>query len=347
MAQCPFCSEPIAFWFKPVRERLLGACGHCMNPLLLTYDGVVWKESFLKGAQDVRTIASEGSIGGELLKLAPGAIEHLPVLPEIAQRILSMVHDPDVSIQDLVEVIDQDQVVALKILRLANSATYGGLVEIKRLDAACARLGMRNVASAVQAIANGKLYVTKEPRYKALMHDLWRHSLAAAHAASEIGVLLAEPRSEVLFVAGLVHDVGKVLLLDLVASAASAARKNKAIETLRQSNELLDEFLGDYHRLLGLHIALRWNLPPEFAIAAFCHNRLESVPDDAWLPLVHIISLASAIANVSGFGGQQSDISLLSHPSAKALGLNDLKLASLRVDLEEKLAPFLEISMVA
>jgi hypothetical protein len=100
--------------------------------------------------------------------------------------------------------------------------------------------------------------------------------------------------------------------------------------------------IDGYHTLVGLQICLRWNLPPEFGVTTFCHDRLQSIPDDSWLPPVHVIALGSAEATVSGSGARDAGISLLSLPSTKFLGLNDIKLASLRIDLEEKLEALID-----
>jgi hypothetical protein len=100
--------------------------------------------------------------------------------------------------------------------------------------------------------------------------------------------------------------------------------------------------IDGYHTLVGLQICLRWNLPPKFGVTTFCHDRLQSIPDDSWLTTVHVIALGSAVATVSGFGTRDAETSLLSLPSTKSLGLNDIKLASLRIDLKEKLEALID-----
>ena len=338
MATCPFCETdgPAERTGEPY--AILAACKQCMNPYVLRHDGAAFETSPCKGQQDIREIAKAGSIGAELLEAFPEAVESLPILPEVARRIMGMVRDPDMSVDDLAEVINQDQVIALKILQLANNALFGGLTEIRDVGAACGRLGMRNVSNAVQAVANGRLYRTTVPKYLAMMQALWRHAVATAHCASELAVLLAEPRSEVLFLGGLTHDVGKVVLLDIIGSA-----NGPAIERLRQSPDLVGEAMRGYHGLMGLHVAQHWGLPPEFGITAFCHGQPDTVPHESWLTTVHIVALATSLATASGYGlSEEGGPSLLSHPSSKFLGLNDIKLATLRVDLEDKLAPLIE-----
>jgi len=314
-----------------------------MNPLVLEYQGGTWKTEAVRSFQDIRQVAAPGSIGGAIVAALPVAVSNLPVLPQVAQHVMGLVQDPETSMAKLAEAISQDQVIAVKILQLANSALYGGLNEIKDLNGACARLGMKKVAAAVQAAANGRLYQTRDLRNREPMEALWRHGIASAHCAYELGVMLAKPNPEVLFVAGLVHDIGKVLLIDLIATATEEG--SDIFAGLQRSPELFAEVLTNYHTFTGLHIIQHWGLAPEFTIAAFCHGQFETIPDEAWLPMLHIVSLSSAIARASGFGlGNGEDLSILSHPSTKYLGLGDLKIATLRVELEDRVEPLLDLA---
>lgn len=340
MIECPFCTASLQVSVRPEQRAVLSVCASCLNPVVLKCDGVSWSATPPRGVQDIRQTAQAGSLGARFLQGLPESIDRLPVLPEISQRFMALTRDPEASMEKLVRLINEDQVIALKILKLANSATYGGLTQIKDLRAACARLGVRAIANTVHAIAHGRLYTTKTPRFRKLMTDLWRHSLASAHCANQIAILTAEPNPDVLFVAGLTHDIGQVLLLDIVAN-----HDGDKLSELRDAPELLEEIVKGYHSLLGLHTVHHWNLPPEFGISAYCHTHIQALPDDSWLNFVHTVYLASAIADASGYGtGPYEEISLLSSPSAKHLGMTDIKLASIRVDLEDKLAPLFEVA---
>lgn len=337
MTTCTFCSAALTDLPKPTDRTLLFACRACMNPLLLKFEDNAWRPSAPSAFQDIRQTAHEGSIGAEILKLVPDAVETLPILPEIAYRILSLTRDPNSTMQDMIDLVNQDQVIALKILRLANSPVYGGLTEIKDLRSACTRLGTRVIANTVQVIANGRIYRTRSVKHQNLMEDLWCHALASAQFANDIAVMIAEPCADVLFVAGLLHDVGKIILLDLVGNHDSPMMK-----TLRDTPEIFEEVMSGYHAFIGLHIIQHWGLPPEFGVTTFCHDRLESIPDESWLIATHVVSLASAMANVSGYGSQPGTTSLLSLPSTKYLGLNDVKLAALRIDIEDKVEAMID-----
>ena len=334
MTSCPYCKASL----EPATAGLI-ACSACMNPCVIEGFGTDLHAHFIKGVNDVRVIAGEGTIGGEILKALPKALEELPILPEVSQRILQLLRDPEMTIQALASLISQDQVIAIRVLRLANSAMYGGLQEIKDLNAACARLGTRTIANAVQAIANGNLYITGNPVLRENMSLLWRHAVATAHCAAELAVATAEPRGDILFVAGLVHDIGRVVLLDIIAN-----QYRGVLADLRNSPELLGEVFAGYSPLIGLHVALKWKLPPEFRATTFFLRTPEAATDESTKVLINIVAVAEAIAETSGFGLGMELPSLLSLPSARALGMTDMKLAMVRADLEDKLAPLLDVT---
>jgi len=335
---CPFCSATSEMIRKPGGRAAFAACKTCLNPVVVKFRNGVYEAQAIGMLTDMRQALAQNSIGGDLLQKLPENVERLPVLPQIAHRIMSLVQDPDSSAADLAEVIGQDQVIALKVLQLANSAYYSGLSEITDLSAACARLGMKTVASAVQAIVASQLYTNKSPQNQAVMQDLWRHALATANCASDIASMLAEPHSDVFFVAGLVHDIGKLLIFDIVSN-----NRVSSTRALLDSPELLQEVMDGYHALVGLHIVQHWGLPAEFGVTTFCHDKLDTVPDTGWLTLVHTVALANAVANAAGYGLGKKGISLLSLASSKFLNIKDTRLAALRVDLEDKLAPLLQI----
>jgi len=338
MFTCPFCSATSELVRKPGGRATFAACKTCLNPVVVKFRNGSYDAQAITMLTDMRQALNQNSIGGDLLREMPANVERLPVLPEIAHRIMTLVQDSDSSASDLAEVLGQDQVIALKVLQLANSAYYSGLSEITDISAACARLGMKTVASAVQAIVASQLYTNKSPRHRAVMEDLWRHALATAYCASDIASMLAEPHSDVFFIAGLVHDVGKLLIFDMVSNNRVSSTK-----PLMDSPDLLQEVMEGYHSLVGLHIVQHWGLPAEFGVTTFCHDKLDAVPDTGWLTLVHTVALANAIANSAGYGLNKKKVSLLGLPSTKFLNIKDTRLAALRVDLEDRIDPLLSI----
>ncbi len=330
---CPFCSEPLPEDRNPRETAELHACQRCSNPFVVKWDGSHGVAHALEHTPDIRQMTPERSMGSGIVKRIPDAMENLPVLPEVSQRVLAMVRDPDVSMADLVQVIQQDQVIAVAIMRLANSAMFGGLQAIKDLNAACSRLGMKNVANTVQVVVSNNLFVTSDKRLRRFMWRLWRHSIATAHCASRIAIMTSEPRSEAVFLAGLIHDIGKAMLLDIVTSECSGVLGERATE-----QTLLREVLDRFHPLLGLHIVQRWRLPHEFRAVTYAHHDPEQCPTEAWLPMTHIVALSNTVVKAEGYGVYEGEeVSLVNHPSARYLNLSDIKLAALRIDLSDKL----------
>ncbi len=339
MSSCPFCSHEISQASDPGEKAIIYACTACKNPMVLRWEAGGIQGNPLERTKDIRQLAPPGSIGGEILAKMPEAIEKLPVLPQVAQRVLSMVADPEATMTDVAVLIRQDPIIALKVMQLANSPIYGGLHEIKDLSAACARLGMKNISNAVQTIANSNLYVTGDKRLQAFMMKLWRHSVATAHCANELASILSMPGGESVFLAGLIHDVGKVLLLDIVAEAMSGA-----VSELRKSPQIFAEVVTSFHMLVGLHVVQHWNMPPEFSATTYCHHDPALTPNEDLLAMTHVVALADTIAKAEGFGiGYREDLFLVTHPSARYLNLTDIKIAALRVDLADTLEKLLEV----
>lgn len=343
MSVCPYCKTPLPEAARPAKGPKLYACQTCWNPYYVEWEGPELHCKALSHSSDIRLVAPAGSIGGAILEAMSQAIEKLPVLPDISQRVMALLRDPETSMKDVANLVRQDQVIALSIMRMANSAMYGGLTEIKDMNSACARLGMKTIANVVQTVATNNLFVTGDKRLKSFMQRIWRHSIATAHCANTIAVQMSEPRSEVLFLAGLIHDIGKVLILDIITGQYAGT-----ISQLRVTPELFREVIDSFHPLLGLHVAQQWNLPPEFGAIVYFHHTPSASPHEEWTPMCHTVALANLISKVEGFGLYEvKDVFLSSDESARYLNLNDIKLASMRVDLADLLEPLFQVAGAA
>ena len=334
MLECCYCKEQ--FELRPMAGVLsLYACQACLNPLVISAGTSAQPDvTPLPDSQDVRSIIPPESLGSTILSVLREAVEQMPVLPEISRHAIALAQDEKSSASDLAKLIEQDAVIAVKIIRAANSALYGGLQPISDIRAACARLGMRTVVSLLQAVATEHFYQSKNPLFDDLIRRLWRHGLVTAHCAGEIARTISEPRPDAIFLAGLVHDVGRLVLLDIVAS-----RTNEAQKMLQDSPELLFEILDSFHELVGLHVVQHWCLAPEFSFYTYFHHRPEIVPEPSWAIGCHIVCLADELAATTGYGfGVRKTVSLMAHPSSRFLGLTDIRLASFQVDLEDRIA---------
>jgi putative nucleotidyltransferase with HDIG domain len=336
---CPFCEAELSPDVMLGSSHGLGLCSACYNPVLVDCSGGGEEVRPLEGVADMRRQIPPGSIGAKLLEHVDDAIENLPVMPEVSHRILALLKDPDFGIEELVALVREDSVLAVSIMRQANSAAFGGLQEIKDLNGACARLGMRNIANTVQLVANRNLFITGNPVLKKSMGQLWRHSVATAHCANEVARLNLAADQETYFLGGLMHDIGKILLLEMVVSP-----KADVIRDLHANPELMREIITGLHPLFGLLVCQAWKLPPAFRAAAYFHHNPGQCPVKEWMPVCHTVGLANTIAKMEGYGMYEmtEEVFLASHPSSVYLALSDIKLATLRVDLSDKLEVLFE-----
>lgn len=336
---CPYCAAPYEFSYIP-SEISLAACAGCMNPYAISPESGQAAAKMLPGRLDIRQTVPPDSLGGRSLASVQKNLDTLPVLPEIARRVMALCNDPDVSIADLATLLSQDSAMAGKVLQVANSAMYGGLKSITSLDAACARLGLRNTANIVQAVVNARMFESSDSALNGAMKRLWRHSIVAAQSAYEVARLGSEPQPDSRYLAALFHDVGHTAMIDRVSRG-----KDPVMAQLRSAPELLREVLESFGRLVGLHCIQRWGLGTPFRVAAFYANQPETALEP-WLRAAHTAAMASALADVMGYGEDEAprhDGALVGLPSASYLGLSDIKIAGLRVDLEDKLAEWVQL----
>jgi len=318
----------------PEGEVHLMACDACLNPQAVEHSqsGPILRH--LAHEQDLRTLLPPESLGGRLLNAMREHLDDLPILPEVSQRILRLLDNSDSSMNDLANVVREDAVIAANVLKVSNSAAYGGLDSITELDAACTRLGQSSISNIVQTLAGGKLFQSAHGDIDRLMKKLWRHSIATALSANELAGVLALPRKDAIYLQGLFHDIGKVTILDLIGNNVDGL-----FDEIAQSPQLLQEILDRYHALVGLHVMQAWNFAPRFLISTYYHAAPDRVPCEKWLRATHVIALANKVAYVAGFGFRELEDQavLLDDPSTIYLKLTDIKLAGLRADLEDRL----------
>ena len=337
---CPFCAHDAAAAACGEGEVLLLACRNCLNPFLLTSEGGEFRSRPIEGAPAVEDLVLPGSVMGNVLGSLERALTSLPVLPQVPQRIMAMIYDPLLSMSELAEVINEDPAIAVKVLRVANSSFYATTKEIKEVSAACARLGIKAVANLVMAISSRDLYRTKNQQFLTLMQQMWQQALATAHCAQSIAGM-GTPRCDpdAAFLAGLTHLIGKLVLFDLITT-----KYQGNVGRLKESPELLSRVLEQFYALVGLHVVLRWQLPPELCFTTYCHTKPEITPVEKWAPLTHVVSLARACSDAAGFGREPAGDapSPCTHPSAVYLKIPEDRLTPVYAELQDRLDPLLQ-----
>ena len=236
----------------------------------------------------------------------------LPPLPSTAAEVIALGQQEGTDARRLSDVIHRDQAIASNVLRVANSAAYATQTPCASLQQAISRLGMRLIGEIAVAVAVRGRAFANETRAQ-LLAELWRHSVLTAFFTKEIA-RLRRRNVEVAFLCGLLHDIGKAVLLNNVERALGAADGASLDELLR--------VVHDQHVAAGGLLAAHWRMPTEVAQAIQCHDE----PDRATngVEMARSVCLANALANFvapTRIGGSCDEATLRSHPVRLGLDL--------------------------
>ncbi len=223
----------------------------------------------------------------------------LPPLPDTAVRLMAVVNDPRSTVDQLVEAIRYDQAVTTELLRLCNSAYFGLSRRIASLNEAMVRLGTVKVMQLVMAVHTSTLLRHEQRGYGLAAGGLWRHSVGVALACGAVAPKVNLTNAGLAFTAGLLHDIGKVVLSEYVAEQFGEII---ALVTHRGQSFLEAEraVLGYDHQQIGGEVAERWQLPDSIVRCIRHHHDPASLePAD---PLVDTVHLADCICLMLGIG---------------------------------------------
>jgi len=215
-------------------------------------------------------------------------------LPHVCIRVNLMVDDPDNTVAEIGTVIQQDASLTARLLKIANSPLYGFRSRVDTISRAVTVIGQRELRDLVFAVSAVRTFA-QIPVDLANMASFWRHSIftgiVAKLLAQECGVL----HTERLFVAGLLHDLGELLIFHKMPELAQKAlRRSVAMdEAVHLSERTL---IGYDHGAVGGALATLWELPPALWGAIRFHHEPDAAPDCLEAALVH---LANAIAHIA------------------------------------------------
>ncbi len=222
----------------------------------------------------------------------------LPVMSVISSKVVKMVSSDNSSAKDLGALIARDQSLTAKVLKLANSALYSFSHDIPSIREAIVVLGLKTLKSLVVTVSFRQIY--GEQQALNLEESLmWKHSIVVAITSREIAqkMMLSDPYEA--FTAGLIHDIGKVVLSKYVGSIFSKIFQKVCNEGI-SFNEAERQILGFTHNRLGASVLKKWNFPDVLVHVVEEHNDLEKARNGDRLSL--LVYCANRLALASGYG---------------------------------------------
>ncbi|MDE2121310.1 MAG: HDOD domain-containing protein [Betaproteobacteria bacterium] len=201
----------------------------------------------------------------------------LPMLPAVLLRLSRLAPDQPSYFDDVRAIVHGDPGIAVKVLRLANSAGGGALNATPSIDMALIRVGARSAVELMLADQALQMF----PAQEQWQRDLWVHSILAAHYMRRMAPMVIDAGidPEQAYLAGLLHDVGRFLMFAL-RPEAFALTEQAACEASHELLELELSTCGCTHTHLAYLAMTRWGMADSLALAARDHHRDEPGRDD-------------------------------------------------------------------
>lgn len=227
----------------------------------------------------------------------------LPSFPQAAAKLLEMSKDEKTSLSDLAKIVETDPGISVRVLEIVNSAMYGLNKKITALSEAVIFLGLNEIKKlALGMTIFEKLFKTgRSEKFNRLL--FWRHCVSVAVLSMELAKELKYPNPEEAYIAGLLHDMGKVIL-DVQGRVYFA----ELIEELENSTdpgiEKEESILGIGHDVVGAYFSSLWKLPENLCLAIRYHHRpfdhLDLKTEEKLL--ISIVSAADLLCWTQGIG---------------------------------------------
>ncbi len=255
--------------------------------------------------------------------------ESLPVLSPKALKIQSeaVKKEPDFAV--LTRLIRMDPTLTSQVLKTANSPFYRGLGDVETIKDAIVRLGQTEMVNIIMKVVHQQKFKSKNPLIRSYQNRLWSHSVSCAigslWTARYLGMADLVPKA---FIAGLLHDMGKLYLLTALEKILES--KNSGFKPPPQ---LIDKILDSLHSALGNNLLTKWNLPEQYRVIARDHHIENFSHTDL---LLMIVRLVNAVCNKMEKNDLNIDLSgIVSSKEADILGMPEIGVAELEIALED------------
>jgi predicted Zn finger-like uncharacterized protein len=306
--ECPSCrnSYNVPDEKLPQKNLVVFPCPKCKGKIELNLEAArknaIPAESQAIGASQNIEPAQPDSAGtpplvgqnGDFRKKVLRKLKDLPPMPQIVFKARQVIADPDSEMAELADLLESDQAIAAKVLKLANSAYYGLSGKVSSIRHASSLLGYKALGQLISMVGSASVLGKTLGGYDLDSAGAWRHSLMAA-SASRIIALRRHPSLEGdAFSAGLIHDVGKLVLDNYVLERKSEFERITA-GGRRSMLAAEQHLLGLDHADIGYEVCKHWNIPEIISKAIRYHHNPGKSDQD---PLSYIVFMADSIANI-------------------------------------------------
>jgi putative nucleotidyltransferase with HDIG domain len=239
------------------------------------------------------TSESDGLTAEDILKKM-SSVHELPTLPAVAVQVNSMLEDLNTTAKELALVIEKDHAIVPKLLKLVNSAFFGFKKRVSNIAHAVMLMGFSTVRNAVVSISviDSFSFRGQHPGFDIV--GAWRHAINVAVVSQYLDRLTGERFQDTVFTAGLIHDIGKLIMLKYFEH-----RFREVIKAMQENEEPFSKAeLRQFpisHAVIGARLAMQWNLPESLTMVIAYHHKPDKCRLDDDLPM--LIHTADAFVN--------------------------------------------------
>lgn len=225
------------------------------------------------------------------------SLTKLPTLPVIAMELMQVTRDDKLSVNQILPIIEKDPPLALKVLKIANSAYYGLNSKVESLRHALVIIGMKELSDLAVSFSVFQAFNQEESEHAFEWKQLWEHSAACGHVSQLLQTQLNLNINSSPYALGLLHDIGKLILYKL-----DGERYLKSLDLSRAegiySYEAEQQLFGVDHMQVGGWIAEKWQLPPILVAAIGAHHHPDLVEDEELKIGTALVQLSDLVCNL-------------------------------------------------
>ncbi len=226
-------------------------------------------------------------------------VRHLLSLPTVCLKVMEMINQPRTTSRDLEKVLAQDPPLTAHILKMANSPFYGMCSRIDTLSRAVSVIGTRRIANLVLAVSTVKTF-NKMTNGIVSIENFWLHSIYCGVIANLLANRCGRKHDESIFVAGILHDIGQLILFNKKPDETREALLRMQSDTEEHAfHHYEDQVLGFNHMQVGAELARTWRLPDKLITCIACHHHPDTAPEHRLeVSLVHIANALAGLAEL-------------------------------------------------
>ncbi|MBN2724795.1 MAG: HDOD domain-containing protein [Deltaproteobacteria bacterium] len=253
---------------------------------------------------------NENAIDPRVIRTVKRSIANMPGMSGTFNATLSLLSNPSTNVKIIAQAVERDQVLAARVLRLVNSPFFGLERQVTGIRQAVILLGFNTIRQLIWSFGINKTVIELSSKYQFDMDQFWNHSISTAVLGRRISNSIPGSDSESAFAAGLLHDIGKMVLYMAFKDTYHNVHR-EAQTSFTDLCTLEKEKIGITHPQAGYILGLKWNFPQQILNCILFHHNVPPASDTTSLVkllepdqynLLEITSLSNVVSSYIGFG---------------------------------------------